>query len=333
MAVMIKAARERAGLTQRELAKALGISAATMCGYEAGDHAPRPETLLRIADLCGVTTAFLLGREGERGASDEAMALARAFDRLDSFGRDAVKALMEAELRRVRAQAVPEAEEASEAVNAASPVEEPSETVRPRLVRLRYYVSPAAAGSPNEAESRYTEVDYPASMVPSGTRYAVGISGASMEPDIPDGATVFVGAADVLYDGDIVVAWIDGEGAVCKRACVRGQTVTRLMSCNRDYPDITGARLEDMRLFGRVLGTDAPGRSANAAPMRMTDVDRGERLRAKRRAAHMNATDLAQALGVGEQVLRRYEDGITPIPPQRMQRLCDILSLDPFVWQ
>ena len=336
MAVRIREARERAGLSQRDLAKALGLSAATLSGYESGGHVPRPETLVRIADLCGVTAAFLLGREDDRAGapSDEALALARAFDRLDDFGRDAVKALVDAELRRVKAQsgdqpaALPEAGPAE-----AAPAGEPD---KPRLVRLPFYESPAAAGSPNEAGSAYTEVDFPAAAVPGGTKYAVAISGASMEPDIPDGATVFVGPADVLYDGDIVVAWIEGEGAVCKRACVHGQTVTRLMSANRDYPDIAGSRLEGLRLNGRVMGRYMPGRpapSVPAGPMRMTDVERGASLRARRRAAHMNLYDLASALDVSELTLRRWEDGIAPIPPQRLHRLCDLLGLDPYAWQ
>lgn len=62
----IKEARQLAGISQKELAARIGISPGTLSGYETGAHDPKSDSLLRIADICGVTVDFLLGRIPEK---------------------------------------------------------------------------------------------------------------------------------------------------------------------------------------------------------------------------------------------------------------------------
>ncbi len=50
---LIAAARDRAGLTQRQLADRSGTSAAAICEYEAGRRTPRVDTLERIVAATG----------------------------------------------------------------------------------------------------------------------------------------------------------------------------------------------------------------------------------------------------------------------------------------
>lgn len=47
-------ARLAAGLSQRGLAKRLGVSQPAIARIEGGDHVPRIETLQRLADVLGV---------------------------------------------------------------------------------------------------------------------------------------------------------------------------------------------------------------------------------------------------------------------------------------
>lgn len=54
-------AREHAKLNQKELAKILGISPSTLNGYEKGNHDPKSDGLIKIANACNVTTDYLLG--------------------------------------------------------------------------------------------------------------------------------------------------------------------------------------------------------------------------------------------------------------------------------
>lgn len=56
-----KEARKACGLTQKEVAKALDITAATYSRYENGLIQPDPSTLKHIAELLKTTVDYLLG--------------------------------------------------------------------------------------------------------------------------------------------------------------------------------------------------------------------------------------------------------------------------------
>lgn len=59
----IKAAREKHGLTQQECADLFDVKLRAWQTYEQGVSEPKFEVLCKIADLFGVTTDYLLGRE------------------------------------------------------------------------------------------------------------------------------------------------------------------------------------------------------------------------------------------------------------------------------
>lgn len=58
----IKEARERAGLTQEDLGKRIGVTGVAVMRYEKGQRQPRIEQLNSIATALGVPTAELLGQ-------------------------------------------------------------------------------------------------------------------------------------------------------------------------------------------------------------------------------------------------------------------------------
>lgn len=57
----IKEARERIGLSQKELAESLGIKPTTFNGYEKGTHDPKSDILKQIAIRCNTSVDYLLG--------------------------------------------------------------------------------------------------------------------------------------------------------------------------------------------------------------------------------------------------------------------------------
>jgi transcriptional regulator with XRE-family HTH domain len=63
MPVNIKDIRLRKGLTQSEVATALGVSSVVYSRYENGKRQPSIDTLVQMADIFGVTVAYLLGRQ------------------------------------------------------------------------------------------------------------------------------------------------------------------------------------------------------------------------------------------------------------------------------
>lgn len=58
----IRLLREELGLTQRELADAIGIDRTAIAKYESGASGAKSEMLEKLATFFGVTTDYLLGR-------------------------------------------------------------------------------------------------------------------------------------------------------------------------------------------------------------------------------------------------------------------------------
>lgn len=56
----IRAARLAAGMTQQQLADALGISQVSVTRWETGEHEPRVSTLKRIASVLGCNLRDLI---------------------------------------------------------------------------------------------------------------------------------------------------------------------------------------------------------------------------------------------------------------------------------
>lgn len=57
-------AREKAGMTQKEVAKAVGVDQSAVSFWETGKTAPRASILLILAKLYGVTVDELLKDNG-----------------------------------------------------------------------------------------------------------------------------------------------------------------------------------------------------------------------------------------------------------------------------
>lgn len=61
----LRLARERKGLSQKELAETIGVAKSTYSLYESGNREPNVQTIRRIADVLNVSTDELLGVNGE----------------------------------------------------------------------------------------------------------------------------------------------------------------------------------------------------------------------------------------------------------------------------
>ena len=60
-------AREKAGMTQNEVAQALGVNQSGVSFWESGRNQPRGKQMVKLAKLYGVTVDELL-REDEKNA-------------------------------------------------------------------------------------------------------------------------------------------------------------------------------------------------------------------------------------------------------------------------
>jgi len=73
-ASMLKYLREREGLSQRELAAKVGLSASTIGMYESGKRRPRPEEEELLADFFNVDLNILRGRRIDESTAEEKIA-------------------------------------------------------------------------------------------------------------------------------------------------------------------------------------------------------------------------------------------------------------------
>jgi len=223
--------RKAIGMSFDELSAKSSVPVSTLKKLLTGvTRDPQLETVRAVTYALGLTLNDLDDKPNEVTPAERYMIY--KLRTLDDFGRRAVRAVFDVELARMTAS-----------IPAPAPV-----------ISLRRYNEPAAAGVPLWAEDGYDYIDIPADQVPEGTDYAVGISGHSMEPDYPDGCTVFVRRCNRAHDGDVVIAWLDGEGTVCKRVVAPFGRVEILESINREYPDYTDKQLNGMRIYGKVIG-------------------------------------------------------------------------------
>lgn len=94
---MVKMARRRAGLTQRELARRSGVAQPTVSRVEAGRMSPTFDTLTALVQACGMQVAVL-----ERGTDGADVAMAQDLLRMTPAQRLAYHAKGADVLRRLR---------------------------------------------------------------------------------------------------------------------------------------------------------------------------------------------------------------------------------------
>jgi transcriptional regulator with XRE-family HTH domain len=93
------AAREAAGMSQRELADKLGMKQRALCWWEREPVALRPEQLTTLAEVLSVTTDQLLGRNTEKkrgtGPTGKAKKVFEAVSRLPRHHQEKIVAVVE----------------------------------------------------------------------------------------------------------------------------------------------------------------------------------------------------------------------------------------------
>lgn len=57
--------RKKSGLTQQQVANRLNVVRTSISNWESGTRTPDAESLSKLADLFGVTTDYLLGKESK----------------------------------------------------------------------------------------------------------------------------------------------------------------------------------------------------------------------------------------------------------------------------
>jgi repressor LexA len=117
-------ARKEKGLTQEQLAEAIGVAKSTYTGYEKGNREPDLFKIKKLIEVLGVSSSWLLGLDNnDGGVSISEWKMLKAYRALDERGKAAVDATLEREYKESTRLDVAVADAASTAREVAAAVE------------------------------------------------------------------------------------------------------------------------------------------------------------------------------------------------------------------
>ena len=117
MGERIKQLRKEIGMTQTALAETLGVTKGTVSTWETNSRVPSFETLVKMSDVFMRSSDYIMGRSDDAtptaqnedledlaaaSIEDDLTEYALKYARLDTYGRDAVEAIIRAEYNRCR---------------------------------------------------------------------------------------------------------------------------------------------------------------------------------------------------------------------------------------
>lgn len=236
--------RKELGISQGELAKALGVSLSAVSNYENGQNAMREDVLLRLFRVLEIEPNYLYqdAFTGQRfTCSVEEEQLVRAYRSLRASGKQALRAV-------------------AGALTAYQSDLEEDLPGKADVRQIPLYRTPAAAGYASPAFGEDFDYIDVTGDVPQGAEFAVRIQGDSMEPYIMDGAVVYVNR-DPLVNGDVGIFCVDGE-ILCKQYLRDKLGITYLFSLNRARANADVVLPRDsgrnVACFGRVMLDSRP---------------------------------------------------------------------------
>lgn len=251
----IRILRERAGLSQNDLAVKLDLSRSSISMYETGERIPSTYVYQSMADLFNVDLDYIMGR------SDKITVLPERLDYENRISKNTNRVL--ASMRRLNDDGQGRVADYAEDLCATERYKRPEREISHVIdfiaePQALYTLGTAAAGSGFYNED-YIE-NYRLIMtteIPEHD-FTLDVEGNSMFPAILDGDVVFVRKEFDRIDNKIYVLDIDGE-TVVKRVIFEDDKII-LRSDNPEWDDreVTGYALEHTRIEGIVVGWETP---------------------------------------------------------------------------
>ena len=248
----LKNLRLERGITQQDLASAIGVSVVAVRNWERGARKPAMEGIIALGQALRVSADVLLGLplsnqpKSNLVLSPAEKTLLNNYQALDSHGRKAVETLCLLEKERVTA-----------AAKKPAPKVVDFETARKSRDRfIPRYTTPSAAGFNVPLDGVDFEMLLVDDDVPSDADYAVDIQGDSMLPYIHDGDMVYVKKDEELSIGDVGIFCVDGA-MYCKQYYLDDEGNLTLVSANPDLKHtnifLSADSGSSVRLCGKVL--------------------------------------------------------------------------------
>ena len=234
--------RKQRGITQKELAKEVGITASTMTDYMKLRSAPSFGVIQKLADYFGVKKSDIDTTFKEESTNS----LPDASDLLTQQITDKVVQLTTQNKKIVlrTSEELLESQKNEEETK----INEVSEEII-QLYSYDYYDHPASAGTGQYLNDvRVERIELPVDI---DADFVIPIKGDSMEPDYHDGDLVFIQTSVDLNDGVIGVFNYNGDAYIKQLVIDKEQAY--LHSLNPAYKDMPITPETDFRIIGEVV--------------------------------------------------------------------------------
>lgn len=233
----LKRLRQAQNLSQRELAKRLGVANTSYFAWEQGKTRPKQENMEKLARLLKVTPEVLL--------KDESSELLTMFKQLsDSRQRNVMRYTKEQLSTQVQ-------------VNQDQVIQEQDNHDQDKVVTLYpykvYEKLSAGTGFSYMDDGSYDTVYFDAEM---DYDFASWVYGDSMEPVYADGSVALI--KDTTFDYDGAIYTIDWEGQTYIKKVYKESEGLRLVSLNEKYQDKFAPFDESPRIVGKIIGNFYP---------------------------------------------------------------------------
>nr|DAT37998.1 MAG TPA: Repressor protein CI [Caudoviricetes sp.] len=238
----IRKSREKLGISQKDLAKALGITPARLSNWELGINRPDADMIGIISKELSISANDLLGLHivHDPMPSASEMEIVKKYRTLDAYGKETVSIILDREY--VRAGA---------AISQQKP--EPAAEAQRATLTIDYYRLPVSAGTGtiDPGDGYHDTLEVLANRYTVASDYVVRVQGDSMMPRFLDGDLLLVHKTDVVDFGEVGVFSVDGKSFIKQAGC------GELISLNRECPPIplTSAAVYPQ---GRIIGVLDP---------------------------------------------------------------------------
>mgnify|MGYP000973587079 FL=1 len=234
--------RKQRGITQKELAKEVGITASTMTDYMKLRSAPSFGVIQKLADYFGVKKSDI-----DTTFKEESSSLPDSPDSLAQQIMDKVVQLTTPNKRIVLRTSEELLENQKEDSETHRQINEVSELIQ--LYSYDYYDHPASAGTGQYLNDvRVEQIELPVDV---DADFVIPIKGDSMEPDYHDGDLVFIQTSVDLNNGVIGVFNYNGDAYIKQLVIDKDQAY--LHSLNPAYKDMPITPETDFRIIGEVV--------------------------------------------------------------------------------
>ncbi|MEE6757441.1 LexA family transcriptional regulator [Limosilactobacillus reuteri] len=218
----MKSIRKQQGISADQLAESIGVSRSTIFRYEKGDIEKMPiEVVANVASSLHVSLIDLMGISN---------------DSISEKITEIVSKLNHDRQQNVYNYADNQLKEQNNAI------------VRMPRTQIKL-LGAVSAGTGEELQDDTTEVDY-TGTVPEYD-YALQVNGDSMEPLFTDQQIIFVKYSEEAFNGQIVIAYVDGKAYVKKYHCNGAKC--ELVSLNSKYDPIDVSGNENFKIKGVVV--------------------------------------------------------------------------------